>query len=89
MDNSGILLLRLLDMLDVGSIAIAGFDGFEQDTQEHNYAIGTLEKMRNIEDAVKANDDIGSMLRDYMNVRKSKCPIVFLTQSRFEDMMKK
>jgi 4-hydroxy 2-oxovalerate aldolase len=41
LDNSTILLLRLLDIVGVGQIAIAGFDGFSADAD--NYAISEME----------------------------------------------
>ena len=84
LDNSGILLLRLLDELDVASIAMAGFDGYSHDTGSTNYMHKEMEKTRNTKNADKANRDVQSMLEDYMNTRQSNCPIQFLTPSRFE-----
>lgn len=84
LDNSGILLLRLLDELDVASIAMAGFDGYSHDTGSTNYMHKEMEKTRNTKNADKANRDVQSMLEDYMNTRQSDCPIQFLTPSRFE-----
>lgn len=31
-----------------------------------------------------ANRDVQSMLEDYLNTRKSDCPLSFITPSRFE-----
>lgn len=84
LDNSGILLLRLLDKLDVASIAIAGFDGYSNDSKSVNYMHKEMEKTRNTTNADDANRDVQSMLEDYMNTRQSDCPIHFLTPSRFE-----
>lgn len=84
LDNSGILLLRLLDELNVASIAMAGFDGYSHDTGSTNYMHKEMEKTRNTKNADKANRDVQSMLEDYMNTRQSNCPIHFLTPSRFE-----
>ena len=84
LDNSGILLLRLLDKLDVASIAMAGFDGYSHESTSTNYMHKEMEKTRNTTNADDANRDVQSMLEDYMNTRQSDCPIHFLTPSRFE-----
>ena len=84
LDNSGILLLRLLDKLDVASIAMAVFDGYSHESTSTNYMHKEMEKTRNTTNADDANRDVQSMLEDYMNTRQSDCPIHFLTPSRFE-----
>lgn len=88
LDNSGILLLRLLDQLSVKSIAIAGFDGYSRDSGSQNYIQKAMEKTRNTLNAEEANKDIRSMLEDYMNTRNLNCPILFLTPSCFESVIK-
>ena len=88
LDNSGILLLRLLDLMDVNSIAIAGFDGYSHNNENPNYVQKTMEKTRNTLNAEEANKDIKSMLIDYMNTRKCNCPISFITPSHFESVIK-
>ena len=87
LDNSGILLLRLLDMLDVKSIAIAGFDGYSHNAVNQNYVQTAMEKTRNTLNAEEANRDIRSMLEDYMNTRTCSCPIEFITPSHFESVI--
>lgn len=87
LDNSGILLLRLLDLMQVGSIAIAGFDGYSHNTDNQNYAQKAMEKTRNTLNAENANKNIKSMLQDYMNTRQSDCPIQFITPSHFESVL--
>lgn len=84
LDNSGILLLRLLDEMDVASITMAGFDGYSHDSSSNNYMHKEMEKTRNTRNADEANRDVQSMLEDYINTRQSDCPISFLTPSRFE-----
>lgn len=88
LDNSGILLLRLLDLLDVNSISIAGFDGYSHNAYNQNYIQKAMEKTRNTLNAEEANKDILSMLEDYMNTRTLRCPISFLTPSHFESIVK-
>lgn len=87
LDNSGILLLRLLDQLDIKSIAIAGFDGYSHNTGSQNYLQKAMEKTRNTLNAEEANNDIRSMLADYMNTRTQRCPVMFLTPSLFESVL--
>ncbi len=88
LDNSGILLLRLLDLLSVNSISIAGFDGYSHNTETKNYMQKDMEKLRNTINAAEANKDISSMLQDYVNTRVSSCPITFITPSLFESIVK-
>lgn len=87
LDNSGILLLRLLDLLSVRSIAIAGFDGYSHSSDSQNYVQKAMEKTRNTLNAEEANKDIRSMLEDYMNTRNHHCPIQFITPSHFESVV--
>ena len=81
LDNSAIMLLRLLDILNVYSIGIAGFDGYNSDS---NYANNTLE-LSSL-DPVEMNQEISEMLTDYFATRKNKdTNIIFVTPSRFSD----
>ena len=86
MDNSTILLLRLLDEIGVKSIAVAGFDGYgDSGTKQTNYATEDLEKITVRENAVRLNEEISSMLRDYKMTREHPNTLVtFVTSSRFE-----
>lgn len=81
-DNSTIMLLRLLDKFDINSISIAGFDGYDMDIKA-NYATDTLELSNVRENAMVLNDEITSMLEDYKKTRIQKGMISFLTESRF------
>ena len=69
LDNSGVLLLRLLDLMNVNSISIAGFDGYSHNSENPNYVEKAMEKTRNTLNAEEANKDIKSMLVDYKNTR--------------------
>lgn len=87
LDNSALMLLRLLDSIDVGEIAIAGFDGFSNSGND-NYFDTDLEVLQTSEKAVKINREIEAMLLDYLETRKHKETIVkFLTISRFEKVL--
>lgn len=87
-DNSTLLLLRLLDMLDLKGISIAGFDGYQYDGKElKNYATTDLELSNVRENPQKLNEEIALMLSDYMTTRKSDCKISFITASRFNNII--
>lgn len=85
MDNSVILLLRLLDKLSVKTIALSGFDGFEYNTGNFaNYADSELE-LANINESSKLlNKEIKEMLKDFTETKTSDENIVFITPSRFD-----
>ena len=81
MDNSSVLLLRLLDLLQVKEIFIAGLDGYNYVS---NYLNGNLESNFSSKNAMFINREVEGMLKDYLVSRKNKTPISFLTHSRFE-----
>lgn len=84
LDNSTIMLLRLLDLLSVTEIAIAGFDGYSSsDTKELNYINKELELSNVKQDPDFVNREISKMLDDYKACRVNKVPIDFVTKSRF------
>lgn len=86
MDNSGIMVLRLLDLLRAGSIAIAGFDGYKMEGQGgSNYASTELELSSVREDAKEINQEIQDMLCDFNNTKNSDLKVEFITSSRFEN----
>lgn len=88
MDNSALMLLRLLDCLDVKEIAIAGLDGYETFSRS-NYASSDLELSNVRENSMELNNEIMGMLSDYMTARKHNIPIRFVTVSRFEIVINK
>ena len=88
LDNSTIMLLRLLDRFDVKTIAIAGFDGYDLDVTP-NYASDNLELSNVRNNPIELNEEIASMLEDYKKTRKYNVPIEFITQSRFSKIFEK
>lgn len=89
MDNSTIMLLRLLDLFEVQSIAIVGFDGYDFiSDKKKNYATSELELSNVQEKPVQLNQEIASMLSEYIETRKNTAPIEFITPSRFEICIK-
>lgn len=90
MDNSAIMVLRLLDIFDTRCISIAGFDGFAfGNGGVLNYANEELE-LSNVREAPnQLNDEIYAMLKDFRETRKHKTPIRFITNSRFSGLFLK
>ena len=83
-DNSTLMLLRLIDSFDVKSVAIAGFDGYSYTTENKlNYATAELELSNVRDDPGMLNEEIASMLKDYQETRKGNAEIKFVTNSRF------
>jgi 4-hydroxy 2-oxovalerate aldolase len=78
-DNSTILLLNLLDMLEAQEIAIAGFDGFT--SNQNNYAADDLEK--NYNNADEKNPKIQDAFNEFISDKSVKS-VRFITPSRFE-----
>ncbi len=84
LDNSTLMLLRLLDMFDLTKISIAGFDGYNYEKNGNNYVSADLELSNVFEDPAYLNNEISEMLKDYMETRERLTPISFITHSRFE-----
>ncbi len=82
MDNSAILLLRLLNQLNVNSIGIAGLDGYNE-SYGKNYIDDTMEILNPYDDIYELNDEIDEMLQDFMNTKKEKVTVEIITNSRF------
>lgn len=85
LDNSTIMLLRLLDQLNVSEIAIAGFDGYGYTKdRSSNYASRYLELSSVNFDAIEMNKELSEMIEDYIATRQCKdVPVRFITESRF------
>ena len=85
-DNSALMLLRLLDELSVASIGIAGLDGYEPNNAHNNYVNQSMALANSYDNPIEMNKEIRAMLKDYCQVRKSKdTELRFITRSRFED----
>ena len=84
-DNSTIMLLRLLDKFRLRSLSIAGFDGYKSDGKGSlNYADSDLELSDVRDDPTSLNDEISEMLSDFAKTREQRYNISFITSSRFE-----
>ncbi len=91
MDNSTIMLLRLLDMLSCKEIYIAGFDGYNNNGgKSTNYYSAELEVSQASDNPIELNSEIAAMLQDYNQTRLHKeVPITFVTPSRFSSIFER
>ena len=87
LDNSTVMLLRLLDMLNINKIIIAGFDGYSCEQNSYNYVLPDMELSNVKDNPIELNEEIASMLVDYMKNRKHNSEIIFLTESRFSQYL--
>lgn len=88
MDNSAVMLLRLLSDLSIKNVAIAGFDGYSSDTSKKNYSTDNLELESSVNNAVHLNEEIREMLLDFNKTRRQEdMNIQFITLSRFAHLM--
>ncbi len=88
-DNSAILLLRLLDLFSLDSLAIAGLDGYENKADGTlNYANQVLELHHVTDHPYALNDEIAEMLKDYQASRKHTYKTFFVTDSRFDGLVR-
>ncbi len=86
MDNSTILLLRLLDTLEVKSIAIAGLDGYDYKVSDANYVSEEMELSNVSIESLLLNEEIKEMLKDFFDTKTGEEDIFFITPSRFESV---
>jgi len=82
-ENSTIMLLNLLKRIEVNSIAIAGFDGFDTE-KKNNYIDGSYQNDRHIDEFAQLNEEIGEMLTGISETLEGKCDIHMITPSMFE-----
>lgn len=86
MDNSAILLLRLLDQLEVREIAVAGLDGY---SYGGNYAETVMENLKDHAVIRELNAEIESMLVDFRDTKRGGLDVHFLTESRFSHIFQR
>lgn len=88
MDNSAILLLRLLNILEVKKIGIAGLDGYEYTATNNNYINDEMEVYFSNESAILVNQEIADMLKDFSINKNKNLQLEFITSSRFKNYIK-
>lgn len=84
-DNSALMLLRLLERLEPKKIGIAGLDGYSYDGTG-NFFNEELDSQKICQEAMELNHEIGSMLTDFYESRENRnIMIEFITESRFQN----
>ena len=87
-DNSMLMLLRLLSDMEIKEVALAGFDGYETDSQRRNYLTDSMEIVSIGQKAVLINEEIAEMLEDFNSTRRNEnMKIEFITPSRFQSIL--
>lgn len=81
-DNSGMMCLRLLNKLHVKNVALAGFDGFENEYSD-SYADEALPHINPGKKWEELNEEIRDMLRDFRETTKGSMQISFITESKY------
>lgn len=84
-DNSALMLLRLMDQLNAGAISIAGLDGYSPVKTNTDYVNSAIATANTYEDPIELNREIAKMLRDYIRTRSNQVPLTFITPSRFSN----
>jgi len=79
-DNSGLMLLNLLNRLSINNVYLAGFDGFHTNKMK-NYFSNEMINSTAIEELVKKNDAI----KKHLNFIERKMNIHFITSSIYSD----
>lgn len=88
MDNSTIMLLRVLDVLGVNMVAIAGMDGYST-IGNANYATDKIELASVAKKPIELNNEICQILDDFNLTRHNKqTKYRFITPSRFSNILK-
>lgn len=83
-DNSGIMCLRLLNKLRVLNVALAGFDGFEEEYSK-NYADVSMPHINPGKKWHELNEEIKNMFIDFKNTTSDYMNIRFVTKSKYQD----
>ena len=83
LDNSTLMLLRLLNMIKVKTVYLAGFDGYSYSgSQMSNYALPEYESDTVSRNPSERNEVVGRMFLDFM--RDASIEVHFLTKSYYE-----
>lgn len=81
-DNSTIMLLNLLNLLQPVRISLAGFDGLNE--RKDNYVEGTSPNIVSDMDYREFNREIAGLVRRYRNKTQGKIEVRFLTPSKYD-----
>ena len=85
-ENSTIMLLSLLKRLNPSKIIIAGFDGFNEDS-EKNYFDDTFQNDRHVMEFSALNKELTEMFKGIVETMSPDCKFEFLTPSFYENIL--
>ena len=88
MDNSAIMILRLLDQIGVSKIQIAGFDGYDYSEKKvKHYFTDDIELSFSEETLDLLNRELKEMFLDFIYNKKDDVHVEFFTPSQFENCL--
>jgi len=82
-ENTVIMLLNLLKILNPSKITIAGFDGFSVNIKD-NYLNTGFQNNRHIKEFEVLNNEVSQMLNEIKKTLEGKCDITLITPSEYE-----
>ena len=86
-ENSTIMLLNLLKRVNPSKITIAGFDGFNEDT-EKNYSDKSFQNERHVGEFATLNKEVSAMFGDIIETMSPACEFELITPSLYETAIK-
>lgn len=86
-ENSTIMLLNLLKRVNPSKITIAGFDGFDINSDK-NYVDSSYQNERHVEEFEMLNKELSTMFGDIVETMYPACQFEMITPSLYEKTMK-
>lgn len=86
-ENSTIMLLTLLRRINPSKITIAGFDGFDENS-ESNYADSSYQNERHVGEFKLLNEEITAMFGEIVETMYPSCQFEMITPSRYMSAIK-
>lgn len=87
-ENSTIMLLQLLKRVNPKKIAMAGFDGFDVNSDK-NYSDNSYQNERHISEFEILNQELSQMFGDIVEIMYPNCKFEIITPSLFENVIYK
>ena len=75
-DNSAVMCIRLMEIIDAAKVTVAGLDGF---SVQNGYYDQALETNADIQELEKKNEDLKEMLHQLLISTQNSMPVKFLT----------
>jgi 4-hydroxy 2-oxovalerate aldolase len=85
-NNSALMLLNLLKRIGTDDIAIAGLDGFSENSPNYFDKAYNVNRLASQYDEINA--EIAKMLKDYVKTVSGRCNVSFVTPGMFESVLR-